>query len=73
MSKAPGKMLGTLICQNQTSLHRKLNAAYVSRTVQSAASTQVKVGANWKDFGKLLVHVLRNFAKAVIKFQAGRI
>ncbi len=37
-----------LICQNQTSLRRKLNAAYVCRTARSAASTQVKVGENGK-------------------------
>ena len=63
--KTPGKIFSTLICQNQTSLHRKLNAAYVCRTARSAASTQVKVGANWKDFGKLLVNVLRNITPAV--------
>ena len=52
---SPSKMFSTLICQNQTSLHRKLSVAYVCRTVRSTASTQAKVGAKWEDFGKWLV------------------
>ncbi len=51
---APGKIVSTLICQNQTSLRRKLSVAYVCRTARSAASMQAKVGAKWEDFGKLL-------------------
>ena len=50
-----GKVVSTLICQNQTSLCRKLSAAYVRQTAHSAASTQAKIGTKWKDFGKLLV------------------
>ena len=51
----PGKIASTLICQNQTILHRKLSVAYVLRTAHSAAGTRVKVCAKWEDFGKLLV------------------
>ncbi len=56
---SPRKISSTLICQNQTNLRRKLSAAYVCRTARSAASTQAKVGANWEDFGKLLVKKAR--------------
>ena len=52
---SPGKIASALICQNPTSLCRKLSVAYVCRIARRAAGTQAKIGAKWKDFGKLLV------------------
>ncbi len=72
--QTPSTIASTLICQNQTSLRRKLSVAYVCLTVRSTASTRAKVGAKWEDFGKWLVHVQRNVAgSCFINYRARRL
>ena len=58
LPQTQGKIYNKLIFQILAEFNGKSWAiTYVFSPARNAASTRVKVGAKWKDFGKLLVHV----------------